>query len=151
MAIKVAIALSALLLPLAVGAADEPAATAAGDTTTPAAPVEARIAFANHGGIYDWRVVDDHTVLIQSNSRQWYKATLMSSCFNLPFAQRVGFQSNPDGSFDKFSAIVLRHQTCPLISLVKTDPPSKKAKKHPAPKVTTAPASPAPGAAPPTG
>jgi hypothetical protein len=129
MRIRAAIAVLAFLIPFAAGADDA------------APPAEARIPFANHGGIWDWRVVDDRTVLIQSNGRQWYKATLMSACFNLPFAQRVGFQSNPDGSFDKFSAIKLRGQTCPLISLVKTDPPAKKAKRHPPAEVTTAPAS----------
>jgi uncharacterized protein DUF6491 len=147
MDVKTAIVVSALLAPLAAGAAADSTAPAASGQSgaEAAAPVEqqARIAFANHGGIYDWRVVDNRTVLIQSNSRQWYNATLMTSCFNLAFAERVGFETNPDGSFDKFSTIKLRGQTCPLVSLVKTDSPVKKAKKHQAPEVTTAPASPA--------
>jgi hypothetical protein len=56
----------------------------------------------------------------------------MTPCFDLPFANTVGFATNPDGSFDKFSAIKLRRQNCQLISLVKSDPPPKKAKKLPA-------------------
>jgi hypothetical protein len=95
----------------------------------PAAPApQAQIPFANHGGIYDWQVVDNRTVLIQSQSRKWYKATLMSSCFQLPFAERLGFESNPDGSFDKFSTIKVHGQTCPLVSLVETTAPPKKSK-----------------------
>jgi hypothetical protein len=144
MGTKAVVAFSALLLPLAAGAwTDSPAPAASGQSASEAstpADQEARIPFANHGGIYDWRVVDNRTVLIQSSSRQWYKATLMGSCINLQFAQRVGFETNPDGSFDKFSTIRLRGQRCPVISLVKTDPPAKKAKKHQAPEVTTAPA-----------
>jgi hypothetical protein len=89
---------------------------------------EAQIAFANHGGIYNWQVVDDRTVLIQSQSRKWYKATLFSPCFDLPFAERLGFESNSDGSFDKFSAIQVRSQKCPLVSLVETTAPPKKSK-----------------------
>jgi hypothetical protein len=111
---------------------------------------EAQIAFANHGGIYNWQVVDDRTVLIQSQNRKWYKATLLSSCFNLPFAERLGFESNSDGSFDKFSSIQVRNQKCPLISLVETTAPAKKvkAKKTGAtaapvtPPATTAPVNP---------
>jgi hypothetical protein len=103
---------------------------------------EASIPFANRDGIYDWRVVDTRTVLIQSLGRQWYKATLMSPCFDLPFAQRVGFQTNPDGSFDKFGAIKVRGQYCPLTSLVKTDPPAKKSKRHAHADVSPAPAAP---------
>jgi hypothetical protein len=89
---------------------------------------EAQIAFANHGGIYNWQVVDDRTVLIQSQNRKWYKATLFSACFDLPFAERLGFESNADGSFDKFSSIQVRSQKCPLVSLVETAAPAKKSK-----------------------
>ncbi len=102
---------------------------------------EARIPFTDHGGIYNWRVLDDRTVLIQSVTHQWYKATLLSPCIDLPFAERLGFESNPDGSFDKFSSIELPHQHCPLISLVETPPPPKKAKaKAPAPATPPGPA-----------
>jgi hypothetical protein len=114
---------SAVLLCLLVCAAvaDSPAPVQA------PAP-EAQIAFANHGGIYNWQVVDNRTVLIQGQNRKWYKATLFSPCFDLPFAERLGFESNSDGSFDKFSSIQVRSQKCPLVSLVKTTAPAKKAK-----------------------
>lgn len=124
----IAVLLTTALSPLA-GAADAPVASAAASA---AAAPEASIPFANHGGIYNWKVVNDRTVLIQSQSRRWYKATLMSSCIDLPFAERLGFESNADGSFDKFSMITARHQRCPLISLVETDAPSKKPKPAPA-------------------
>ncbi len=95
-------------------------------TGAPAPPPQARIPFANHHGIYDWRVIDDHTLLIQSEGGSWYRATLMGPCFNLPFAERIGFTTNPDGSFDRFSSILVRDQRCPLTSLVVTKPPTGK-------------------------
>jgi Family of unknown function (DUF6491) len=100
------------------------------DTPAPVqAPApEAQIAFANHGGIYNWQVVDNRTVLIQGQNRKWYKATLFSPCFDLPFAERLGFESNSDGSFDKFSSIQVRSQKCPLVSLVQSAAPAKKTK-----------------------
>jgi len=91
----IAVLLTVALAPIA-GAADAPPASAAGvnapaqaqaadaasgTAAASAAPApEASIPFANHGGIYNWRVVNDRTVLIQSQSRRWYKATLLSSC-----------------------------------------------------------------------
>jgi len=64
-----------------------PAASAPADSKPAAAPAEARIPFANHHGIYAWHVVDDKTVLIEAQNRQWYKATLMTPCFEkLPAA-----------------------------------------------------------------
>jgi hypothetical protein len=38
------------------------------------------------------------TVLIQDRSRKWYKATLFGYCTDLPFAERLAFESNSDGS-----------------------------------------------------
>ncbi len=135
--------------------ADTPAApdTPAAGEPAPGRPApdrpapETRIPFANHGGIYNWQVINDRTVLIQGQNRKWYKATLMSSCFDLSFAERLGFESNSDSSFDKFSSIKARGQNCPLISLVETTPPPKKVKANkaaaPAAPAAAAPASPA--------
>jgi hypothetical protein len=109
--------------------ADDPA------PATAAAP-EVQIPFAKTN-IWNWQVVDDKTVLIQDQSRRWYKATLFGTCTNLAFANKIGFDSSPGSTFDKFSAILVQGQRCPLSSLVKTDPPAKKAKvKKPAPAPT---------------
>jgi hypothetical protein len=99
-----------------------------------AAPApEAQIAFAKRN-IWNWQVVDDQTVLIQDQGRRWYKATLFSRCIDLPFADRIAFDSSPSGTFDKFSAILVRGQRCPLKSLIETSAPPKKVKaKRPDP------------------
>lgn len=116
-----AVLLAGLLL--AAGASSAHAA----DDPAPPPPSEVQIPFAKTN-IWNWQVVDDKTVLIQDQSRRWYKATLFGNCINLAFANRIGFDSSPSGTFDKFSAILVRGQRCPLSSLVKTDPPAKKAK-----------------------
>ena len=125
-----------------------PAASAPAAAAPAAKPLpEVQINFANHGGIWDWSVVDDKTLLIQDRSRRWYKATLLVNCIDLPFDQKLGFESNADGSFDKFSAIQTRQQRCPLISLVRTDAPvSKKSKKTDAAKPASVTPTPAPTA-----
>jgi hypothetical protein len=126
--------LLATLAASAVPAADNPAVPAsAGTTAAPAPAREAQIPFAKTN-LWNWQVVDDQTLLIQDQSRRWYKATLFGHCINLPFADRIGFDSNPGGTFDKFSAILVRGQRCPLMSLVASSAPPKKAKaKQPAP------------------
>ena len=106
-----------------------------------AAGAEARIPFADHDGIYNWRVVDNRTVLIQGQDRRWYKAVLLSPCIDLPFAERIGFESNADGSFDKFSSIQVRDQNCPLVSLVETAAPPKAVKTKKPAAAATPPAS----------
>jgi hypothetical protein len=120
--------------PCVAPAADNPTASAA--SSAAAAPVpapEVQIPFAKRN-LWNWQVVDDQTVLIQDQSRRWYKATLFGHCINLPFAEKIAFDSNPSGTFDKFSAILVRGQRCPLMSLVASSGPPKKSKaKQPEP------------------
>jgi Family of unknown function (DUF6491) len=109
-------------------AADNPTAPPPSSAPAVAAPAaEAQIPFAKRN-IWNWQVVDDQTVLIRDQGRRWYKATLFGHCINLPFADKIAFDSNPGGTFDKFSAILVRGQRCPLISLVETTAPPKKLK-----------------------
>jgi len=109
-------------------AADNPTPPAASSAAAAPAPApEAQIPFAKRN-LWNWQVVDDQTVLIQDQGRRWYKATLFGHCINLPFAERIAFDSNPDGTFDKFSAILVRGHRCPLMSLVATSAPPKKSK-----------------------
>jgi Family of unknown function (DUF6491) len=107
-------------------APDDPVPTA-NTAGAPAAVREAQIPFSDKT-IWNWRVVDDHTVLIQDRGRKWYKATLIGTCFNLPFSEKLGFEANAGGTFDKFSSIRVRGQRCPLISLVEATAPPKKSK-----------------------
>lgn len=132
-----ALALVSLTVCVLVGtawSADEPKADATSKATSAsaaaaAAAPEASIPFANHDGIYTWQVENNRSLLIQGQNRKWYRATLMSSCFDLPFAEQLAFETNPSGSFDKFSAIKVRGQRCPVTSLVETTAPPKKVKK----------------------
>ena len=125
---RIAVWPAALIAGLCAAAALAVPATAASPATTAPTKAEpqARIPFAAHHGIYDWRVVNDHELLIQSEGGTWYEATLMGTCFDLPFAERIGFTTNPDGSFDRFSSILVRHQRCPVTSLVVTTAPAAK-------------------------
>ena len=98
----------------AAWSADEPKTEAAAKPAPAVAPApEASIPFANHNGIYTWQVENTRSLLIQGQNRKWYRATLMSSCFDLPFAEEVAFETNPSGSFDKFSAVRVKSQRCP--------------------------------------
>jgi len=117
-------------VPLMAAAAEPPTPDPhAATSSSKPAPAEVTIPFANHGGIYTWQVLNDRTLLVQSQSRKWYRATLMSPCFDLPFTEKLGFETNADGSFDKFGAVKVRGQRCPLVSLVESPPPPRKAKK----------------------
>ncbi len=81
------------------------------------------IPFANQGGISDWKVVDDSTLLIQDNHRHWYLAKLQGGAYDLAFAESLGFVTLPSGALGQFSAVVVRGRRYPIISLTRTEPP----------------------------
>lgn len=123
--------LSSLILPLAALALAAPAAYAETSTPQPEAKQDARIPFVNHGGIRDWRSNDRDVVYIQASNRDWYKATLMSPAYDLPYVTAIGFDTGPNDTLDKFSSIVIRGQRYPITSLerIPGEPP-KKAKDN---------------------
>jgi hypothetical protein len=87
---------------------------------------EVSIPFVNYGGILDWRVEGNNTLSIQGLNGQRYRARLMGSCFDLPFAESIGFKALPSGQLGRFGAILVRDQQCPVTSLVKIDAPPPK-------------------------
>ena len=90
------------------------------------APKEARIPLAGYV-IDNWRAVDRDTLLVEGRGNRWYRAELFGPCFGLPFAHSIGFVTYPGNTFDRFSKIVVRGQTCRLRSLVEVDAPPRKA------------------------
>lgn len=106
-----------------------PALATAAPASAPAAPAtsgqEASIPFPDSNTIRSWHATARDTLYIEGPRRQWYKATLMSPCLDLPFTETVGFETRGTPTFDRFSSIVVRGQRCPLTSLVKSGPPPK--------------------------
>lgn len=102
--------------------------TAAAASDAPPAK-NASIPFADLGGINDWRADGDRALYIQGRNRKWYHAELMGFCPDLGFTEHIGFVIEPNGEFDRFSAIVVRGHSCALKSLSESAPPPKKAAK----------------------
>jgi len=86
---------------------------------------EAYIPFANIGGISDWQVVNDSTLLIQDVHGHWYLAKLQSPAYGLAFANSLGFATAPSGTLEKLSSVVVSGRRYPIVSLTRTDPPAK--------------------------
>lgn len=118
----------ALLLAVAAASLAVALPAAAAPHTGPPAR-EASIPFVDSGSIYTWQVVGRNTLYVQDVQRNWYRASLMGPCLDLPFADAIGFDARGTNSFDRFSSIRVRGHTCPLTSLVASGAPPKKAKQ----------------------
>jgi hypothetical protein len=88
---------------------------------------EVSISFATMGGIDDWRADGNKALYIKGRrSNEWYYARLMSSCHGLNFANTIGFDSEPNQEFNRFSSLLVDGQNCKLTSLIKSEKPEKK-------------------------
>ena len=87
------------------------AATLAGSAAASESAVQPSIHFADHGGIYDWRANGDKGIWVQSIGGQWFYGTFMGTCLGLDTALRVGFQSEPTGDFDRWSTVIVPHES----------------------------------------
>lgn len=122
----------ALIMALAMGAsvlAGHPA-VAASRPTAPKIGQETSIPFVNHGGIRNWQVVDDDTLLVEGTGNRWYRVELFRPCIGLRFTGiALGFETRGIDSFDRFSAIRTRDGRCAVKSVTVAAPPAKKAPK----------------------
>lgn len=89
---------------------------------------EVTLAFAGQGSIRNWQVVDDTHILIEDIRGQWYEATLQVPARELPFVDRIAFDSSPDGSFGRLSSVIVKGLRYPVVSLVKSAKPTDRAK-----------------------
>ena len=89
-------------------------------------PPQARIPFANSGGISGWQSAGRDAILLEGTGRKWYRADVLGHCRDLDIATTIGFDTNANGDFDSFSSLIVRGQRCPIKSLVRVDPPLKK-------------------------
>jgi hypothetical protein len=85
----------------------------------------AEIAFANHGGIWDWKAEGHDAILIKSRSSEYYRATFIAPCFSLPFAERVGFVTDARDVLDRFDSITVGHEQCFFQSFTQIPKPGK--------------------------
>jgi hypothetical protein len=105
------------------------ASGASGRAATAQDPVQssahASIPFVDHGGIRDWRADNDRSLWIQARNDQWFYAETFGPCIGLKFANRIGFVTEPSGSFDRFSSIIVDGQKCTIDTLRETAPPER--------------------------
>ena len=120
MKLKLALFLAAMLLPLSTAVAIEPA------NEPRALGVESSIIFPSDSTIRNWRADRDHGIWVEGRRGEWYYGSFAGICRDLDFAQAIGVETRGAGRLDKFAAIIVRGERCPLSSFVTSAPPPSK-------------------------
>ncbi len=85
--------------------------------------IETDIVFPNNGAIRNFEANGSDGIWLEDRQRRWYYATLAGGCQGLSFAKAIGFDTRGSSRFDKFSAIIVRGDKCPVLSLVTAEKP----------------------------
>ena len=100
------------------------------------APAYAQPSCLQVGQIYSFNAPNDKTLIVEDNWHQKWKVSLMGSCINLSFKERVGFQSIGGmqlSCLDKGDNVLVRNpgfpQRCPITSIVRYTPQMEAADK----------------------
>ena len=99
------------------------AGSTVGSSTTSALGPQAKIPFVQYDNIRDFDAVDDETVYLQAQNRQWYRADLIGPCIGLEFATGIGVDARPSGTLDRFSTLIVDGQRCQISSLSPSESP----------------------------
>ncbi|MEZ6022730.1 MAG: DUF6491 family protein [Hyphomonadaceae bacterium] len=71
-----------------------------------------------------YQVARDDSLILRIGADRWYRATVWQSCKNdLRWEQRIGFDTGPSQTLDRFSAVYVDGNRCPLESLDQIEEP----------------------------
>jgi len=124
---------------------------AAGLAGLVSAPALANPACLEFGEIYNWKVTDDKTLIVEDNFHNRFKVGLMGTCPGISFKERVGFKS-PDAMrlscLGPGDEVVIHNfgtggQVCPIRTIVAYTPDMEKADQAAAAAKAAANATPA--------
>ncbi|HMS21173.1 DUF6491 family protein [uncultured Sphingorhabdus sp.] len=85
--------------------------------------VEAKIPFANNGGIRNFEANGDRGIWIEDRQRRWYYARIIGPCHNLSHANGLAFDTRGAASLDKFGGVIAGREYCQFDSLVTAEKP----------------------------
>jgi len=91
---------------------------------------ETRVPFLHIGRMRTFRAIDQNTVYVQAQRRQWYRVTTMGPCPNLPWARFIGVDTRGSAVFDRFSTLVVDGDRCAISSVVRSGEPPRRERRR---------------------
>ncbi|HYJ31574.1 MAG TPA: DUF6491 family protein [Allosphingosinicella sp.] len=122
--------MNGLALALGAAAALVGAAPAAAEKPAVDAAEEARVPFLHIGRMRTFRAIDDETVYVQAQRRQWYRVLTMGPCPNLPWARFIGVDTRGSAMFDRFSTLIVDGERCAVSSVVRSGEPPRRERRR---------------------
>jgi hypothetical protein len=116
--------------PIAVAALLAGCATAA-PTAAPAvqASNETVIPFVSSIRDVEWKAASDESAYIRGGKGEWYLVRTSNRCTRLLSSTGLGFETSAINQLDRFGALLVEGQRCPIASITRSEPPPKKSRR----------------------
>lgn len=101
-------------------AAPPPAAVSAAETVIP---------FIGSLSSIEWKAVSDEAAYVRGGRGEWYLVRTTNRCTRLRSASSLGFDVSALDQLDRYGALLVGGQRCPVASIVRADPPPKRVRR----------------------
>jgi len=91
---------------------------------------EASIPFASNGGVDDWRAEGTGAIWFKDNRGRWFRAELFGPAFDLPYVEQIAIDSRPNGTLDKWGAILVHGHRYAFRTFERVPGPPPASRRH---------------------
>jgi hypothetical protein len=104
----------------AASPAAEPAPQSGGETVIP---------FISSIRSVEWKAASDESLYVRGGDGSWYFIRTTNRCTRLRAASGIGFDTSALNQLDRYGAILVEGQRCPVASITRSDPPPRKSRR----------------------
>jgi hypothetical protein len=90
---------------------------------------EVVIPFVSSIQAVEWRRLSDQAVYVRGGRGEWYLVRTSNNCTRLRTALALGFETSALDQLDRYGALLVQGQRCPVASIARSGPPPKKARR----------------------
>ena len=74
----------------------------------------------------EWKAASDQSAYIRGGRGEWYLVRTSNRCTRLLSANGLGFQTAAANQLDRFGALLVEGQRCPVASITRSEKPPRK-------------------------
>jgi hypothetical protein len=115
------------LIPAAAAALLAGCATAA---PTAQASNETVIPFVSSIRSVEWKAASDEAAYVRGGKGEWYLVRTANRCTRLLSSTGLGFETSAANQLDRFGALLVEGQRCPVASITRSEPPPRKSRRR---------------------
>lgn len=92
-------------------------------------PGETAIPFISSLNSVEWKRLNNRAVYVRGGNGDWYLVRTTNRCTRLASSSALGFETSALNQLDRFGALLVQGQRCPVASVTRSEPPPRKTRR----------------------